>query len=431
MGERTIELSWNCGDCDTYDILGRHKRCPSCGSPREKGEMQMGGVHDYGPDGNNVAPTVTDPALLSLATAPPDWFCVHCEAGNIGNGDRCASCGAPRYGLPKEDHPAFARAGGSVRIREGGPIQGTPVPPPPAATRRTTSDFGPTRVLLGGLVFGFLALIVGVFVWASRTHEVVGIVDGVHWVHTTIHQRWQDTTLRAFQDETRLVTGVPPSNGSGEVPGMALLGDCREEHHHYETYQCGTQPESYECGHDESYSTTCQESESYPCGETCRDNGNGFATCSTRTCSRSVSRPCTRTRYVSKTCSRTVPRYCDRSIEATKCTYVTQEWVTLERRDKSSTTLKTTWDMPSTGALDRVLYKFDHDVRVRYEDGGKTHYKDVGDPSGPEPLVATTRAEAYRAVEAFQAWAPGRPVYLRINNLGGVADYALEPWGPE
>ena len=111
---RIVELKWECGECDTAGILGRNKNCPSCGSPREKGEMSMSGLgaSSYGRDGRNKAATVTDPELLKMALAGPDWFCSHCGTGNKGDGDRCNGmgndgCGAPRYNTAEEDHPAF------------------------------------------------------------------------------------------------------------------------------------------------------------------------------------------------------------------------------------------------------------------------------------------------------------------------------------
>ena len=75
--ERIIELKWNCNSCDTKGILGRHKVCPECGSPREKGEMRMDGLESNG-DGFNAAPSVTEPELVDLAQAGFDWFCTHC-----------------------------------------------------------------------------------------------------------------------------------------------------------------------------------------------------------------------------------------------------------------------------------------------------------------------------------------------------------------
>lgn len=54
---------------------------------------------------------MSSPTLVTdssdLATAGADWFCSHCGSGNRGDGERCNSCAAPRYGNPDEDHPVL------------------------------------------------------------------------------------------------------------------------------------------------------------------------------------------------------------------------------------------------------------------------------------------------------------------------------------
>ena len=117
---RIIELKWNCGECDTKGILGRHKRCPTCGSPREKGEMQMSGLNtDRNGDGYNDAPSVKDPELLRLARAGADWFCSHCGSGNRGDGDRARRGRRNRHGDRRHRNHGHHRQLIFVSVRPG------------------------------------------------------------------------------------------------------------------------------------------------------------------------------------------------------------------------------------------------------------------------------------------------------------------------
>ncbi len=47
-----------------------------------------------------LAPSVTDPALLQMATAEPDWRCQFCGSDQRRGDQTCAACGAPAYATP-------------------------------------------------------------------------------------------------------------------------------------------------------------------------------------------------------------------------------------------------------------------------------------------------------------------------------------------
>ncbi|MDB4278088.1 hypothetical protein N9917_00500 [Deltaproteobacteria bacterium] len=458
---RIIELKWKCGECSTDGILGRHKRCTSCGSPREKGEMNMRGLTtDRDGDGYNDAKTVTESELVSLATAGADWFCTHCDAGNRGDTERCEGlrgngCGAPRYGKAEEDHPDEALAGGhrdvvigddpwedgySPEEFSGGeawmaadtapaPDTRQAVPKPKrhvepevdyAQQRRQAAERQKMMLIGGGIVAVFMLF--GLIFWMFTTHEVEGTVSQMTWSQSTIRQHWTQTTTRKWKDETRQRQEVKPTNGSGERAGMVLDGACKEEHHHDQTYQCGTKQESYECGSNESYSATCSKSESYACGETCRDNGNGFATCSTKYCSRSVDYSCTKSRYVSKTCQRTVPKYCERPIYETKCRYRTQVWNVAETAPATGTGHDTRWPEVEVGPEDRLRYAADYSVTIAYHDRGEdeTHTLKPGDTKWLGMSKTLTHGQSRKAEKAYKAWEPRETVTLKVNNLGGI-----------
>jgi len=416
---RIIELKWNCADCDTKGILGRYKECPTCGSPREKGEMRMDGLNtDQNGDGYNDAVTVTDSSLVNLAKAGADWFCTHCTSGNIGNGDRCNKCGAPRYGQAEENHPDFpfdhltAPTPDIYSSDFKEPIETPKTPPKPDKIPSFKSDEAfPPKPIGDGLkilaIIGGAILVLGMIVfgvWAFRTHEVEGRVSQTTWVHYSDIYSWQDTTVKGWRDETSERSEVKPVNGSGERAGMNLVSDsCKKEHHHYEEYQCGTTEESYECGSTESFSTTCTGSESYVCGESCSDNGNGFATCTDTYCYQATSYPCIESHYVSKTCQRTVPKYCERSIKKDRCIYTTQKWVKVNTLNRSGIGMETAWPTPQLSKLEKQMRRGEWNVVISYRDRGEY-----------DTYTIKPNSEAdYKKWNVEQA-------KLNVNNLGGV-----------
>ena len=403
---RTIELKWNCTSCNSTGIMGRYKRCPNCGSPREKGEMDMSGLHtDNDGDGYNDAVSVTDDDLLNLANQGEDWFCSHCGSGNQDHHDSCNSCGAPRYGTKEEWHPMFSNKN-NPQSKDDDIFDSIPTIPKPKISQDAL-----IKVLLGVLSI----LIISFIIWSRMTHDVTGEIRGVNWTHIITKQTWTAKTIREWKYEANLRPEIKPVNGSGERAGLAYIGNCRQEHHHYEEYQCGTKEESYECGSNKSYQGTCTKSEKYSCGETCSDNGNGFATCRTKYCSRSVSYSCQKTKFVSKTCYRTVPKYCDRSIERTKCSYRTQTWHTNGTYPSKGTDTQSYWQNPVKGELDRFLYSVDYDIDIKYIDFGKQRFKSISNPIGSEPTLESKEA-AKKAESRFKKITIGDKIYLKVND---------------
>ncbi len=442
---RIIELKWKCRECGQW-ILGRHKTCPNDGSPREGSEIKnLDGLDsdDYSSDGYNKAATVTDASLLDLATAGADWFCQHCEAGNRGDSDDCTQCGAPRYGVPEENHPDFPtdHIGSEKDLFPDDeptepyddavdsedeyefpkyPDESDDVYPPPTVKRPSDSYQAPliptgvkvTAVaslpfILGGIA---LVLFIGFLVWAFQTHEVTGNVTESKWTHHTTVWSWQDTSVRNWRHRTSNVNEIKPTNGKGERAGMNLVpGTCRQEHYDDERYQCGTHRECRDVYRTEQESYSCSKSERYACGETCRDNGNGFATCSTKYCTRSVPDTCTRSvRVFSHKDCWDEPDYCTRPIYKSRCTYKTQHWVKEDVLTEGSSGFDTTWVRPDLNPLQKETFSGKWTVKISYEDWGKDHVY---------PLTLKNEAE-YKKYDVPKA-------KLTINNLGGV--HSVEP----
>lgn len=387
MTERIIELKWTCSQCDTNNILGRHKRCPQCDSPRELGEMNMSGLNEYNEQGVNINKTVTDPSLLELATAGYDWFCPYCESGNRGDQAICTSCGGNKLEYTQTTNDNF-----------------DPQIPLKAA---------PGILIFAGISFALPAVIVAsilslVFIiWLVTTHEVKGSVVSLYWEHRVEVERWTPVTIRQWEHETYLKSEIPPVNGKGERAGILLLGNCTQEHHHYEKYQCGTRTESYDCSYYKDVSSTCSRSVRYACGETCTDNKNGFATCRTKYCSRSESYSCTKSKRMPKTCQRDIPKYCDRSIKRTKCNYQTQRWLKLKVLTEKGYDTNTIWPAPELSALDRIVRKGEYKVNISYNNGNKSSIYGIKPKSENE----------------FKQWHLDDNVIMDIDHLGFIHDW--------
>src|SRR3954471_7963181 len=86
-GVRHIEMTWRCSVCKTQN-LGRFKNCQGCGKPKDGSEgYEM-------PDDPASAASVTDAALLRMATAGPDWRCAYCNSDQRASDGNCGQCGA-------------------------------------------------------------------------------------------------------------------------------------------------------------------------------------------------------------------------------------------------------------------------------------------------------------------------------------------------
>ena len=410
---RIIELKWHCTSCQTRNILGRHKVCPSCGSPREKGEMDMSGLNtDRDGDGYNDAATVTDSDLLNLARAGADWFCTHCGSGNVGNGDSCSNCGAPRYGEKEENHP-------DPRFQRDHLRQEAPEPQTPEIRHRKTQSLRTAadeefsrvrreeerkRILTWGGGGVLLLALFALFVWGMQTRLLEGSVTGMTWEHNTHVQTWKQVAKSEWRHLITERSEIKPRNGKGERAGVEIRS-CREKHYEDERYQCGTKQEDYDCSttRSESYSATCTRR--VKTGESCRDNGNGFATCTDTYGTESYS--CTKTRTVRdpKTCQRTVPKYCTRPIYRPHCTYQTQKWVAVRTVTASGNGVgETYWKEVDLGPLDRTTRSTKYRVSVDYEDRGK-------------PRHYTLKPGSLRE---YESWIPGEVVTLERRNFGTI-----------
>ena len=412
---RTIELKWTCRDCDTKHILGRHKTCPTCGAPRERGEMEMDGLSssDY-TNGYNNAPTVTDPELLDLANAGYDWFCKHCDSGNRGDGHTCVKCGSPRNEVDPEPStyqepppPASSwkcfTCGASLSSHEDvcsrcNHSQDNESEPPPPRPRSPVPAIA--GAALAAIALGFLA-------WGLTTHDHKGVITNTSWVHTTTIYRWVPTKVDGWYFNTYETDGRMPFNGVGEVPDMHLIaGTCHPEHYSNEQYLCGHHEDCHPVYRTKSESYSCSHTQSYTCGETCSHNGNGFATCHPKSCTRSVPGTCTRSVQVfdHNECH-TVPDYCTRPVFKDKCTYTTHDWALVDTLVKQGST-DPVWADVNLGALEKQVRKGVYTVSGTYD--------------GKYPWTVNPETET-----AFLNWKAGGTVTVHVRNFGSVSGVDL------
>lgn len=360
--------------------------------------------------GMNKAETVKDPHLLDLANAGADWFCLHCESGNKGNGDRCVSCGSPRYdsGEPRFEKPTQHP---HADLQEDDPL------PQDDNPHVTTAVFGGSGALLAGGALLILMLFALGF-WAMQTHPIMGKVTAMTWVRTVHIEQWTPIKVRLWQHQTTERAEIQPVSGAGERAGFKQVADsCRQEHFRNERYVCGNHQECKDIYRNERESYSCTSTQRYACGESCTSSKNGFARCHTKYCTRTVRDTCHRTKRVfdHKECH-TVNDYCTRPIYETKCDYITQQWAPVGERITSGTGKDFSWGASPQGDPWRHSYSASYLVTATYKDRGKEHqYAVVSDK-----VSRTTKVAAELQAKDYLTWNVQDDVLLDINNLGGV-----------
>lgn len=81
---RTVEHSWTCSACKR-ELRGRDLTCTYCG------KTKTDEAYDF-----NKKTTVTDPRLLAMAVAGPNWDCGFCRFENRAGAKVCAQCGGDK-----------------------------------------------------------------------------------------------------------------------------------------------------------------------------------------------------------------------------------------------------------------------------------------------------------------------------------------------
>ncbi len=344
--------------------------CASCGNAKDATERyQM-------PGATRSAATVTDAALLRMASAGPNWECAYCGSHQRAPAGECAQCGASHSEgrpIPRPQPSApTAAARASARLR--------------AVVRRVPR---PVRVALA--VTAALALAGTAWLLMPRTFD--GTVANVHWeqrVHVDRYRIWE---REGFAEQ---------------IPATALDRAPRGERHHHDVdvldhYETETYTEDVACGEDCEYVAET-------CSETCSDDGNGFATC-TESCS-GGGQSCT-TRYCPETRTREVPVYRSEPVYAPWFAYHLWDWgedrVIAARGDD----LSPRWPADDEVALGRALGAGERE-REHRETEYLVRFRDPEDASGS--LVEYHAASAAELAR----FAPGSVHRVRVWLTGTV-----------
>lgn len=301
-----VENTWACSSCSAKN-LGRHMVCQNCGAPKD------GRTKDTVGDASKA---VVDPELLKLANQKANWVCEYCGGQVRDEHGKCArNCGAPRPAAPQTPVRASARA----------PVPVTDFPRPPLASV-VPEPPAPNRRLFQALLFvGSLALIGGL-VFLLMPRELEAEVVSIEWRHSA----------QLFQRELK-----QGENWKGRMPSGTFNVSCVDKY--YGDEDCNP----HDCRpHNVSYDCNCTSYECN-CRTTCRDNGNGFSSCSEScgTCSRC------------ETCSRTEYDTCYDSCPVNKpwCVYSVYEWPLVRSLAMTGSKHDESWpDLAAVGETQRL-----------------------------------------------------------------------------
>ncbi len=332
---RIIEGRWSCSSCGTQKILGRHKTCTACGSPRESTDGETD--YDFGgttSTGGSTRETVTDADALALARSGEDWHCAACGSANRGDAEQCRSCGAAK-----------------------GPT--TQVAPPAVPGPHTSKK--PHRWLKRFLALGIVVVaVIGLMVWATRTQEVEGVTART-WTHTVSQERFTPWTTGGWQNTLNDRAPVMPVEGTGEVAGVQNVRDCQEKQSGTRQVPDGTETVCHQVTHQVQDGTRedCQ----------IQDLGNGFAE---EVCTHVA----TYTTETTEECQEQTI-YRQEPIYDTWCTYDTWTWKTIDQASHSGTWDAPTWPELETGRLDRTRQAHAYLVTIAYPWRGDTQHHEV------------------------------------------------------
>ncbi len=275
-------MFWRCSSCK-HRNLGRHQACQGCGNAKDGSEQyEM-------PENPEAAATVTDEALLRMATAGPNWRCAYCDSDQRAYDGKCKSCGASSPGAQPQAPSAQA---------------------PPVTPGATLFSCLLMLLVVGG--GGYCSVrVVRSLVDAGETaalraeyepQSVSMRVEAVSWEHSVSVERYQVLSQEGFAENRPAGAFAVRAMGKRHHHHEKVF-DRNETVYFTEKVRDGYQTEKYtareSCGED---CTTTPRS----CRQKCTSNNNGFATCKEE-CS-GGDRRC-KTRYCSVTKTRQVPRY--------------------------------------------------------------------------------------------------------------------------
>lgn len=290
------------------------------------------------PSDTRAAPSITDAALLRMATAGPNWQCAYCRSHQRRSDGTCQQCGAPTE-----------RAREELETRNAGTPKRTPWGRFRSWARNHKVAVGASATLLA---------IILLVMWVRRERSFTATVEDARWTQVITVERYQIWSREGWRDSS-----------PRDAFDVVSLG---QKVHHYDDVLDGYDTQYYTeqvaCGQDcQTVPETCHES--------CSDNGNGFATCRT-TCSGGGTR-CS-TRYCSEQRSRQVPRYRKEPRYAEAISYKIWDWGdhrSVQASGRGTTGLRWPTDEAKIGQglgdreQERERRSATYEVKIAYDDG--------------------------------------------------------------
>jgi hypothetical protein len=324
------EGRWDCQYCGTKGALGRHKACPICTAPRERG------TKFYLPED---AKAIEDSDLLGYAQIGPDWICAYCSTNNGAKNRSCSSC----TNLREEDTEAqvikdyklgMAPTAGDMTFEEE-------VEPEPIPAARKPSNRTPVLIGVGLVVLACIALI-----WfTTRTTNTNATLQGYEWQRTV---------------EVQTLTIVTETGW--DLPADGFLISQSEEIRSYNDVIVGYNNEARQVS-EEVY----VGDQTYVCGQ--RDLGNGFFE------DIECSEPIYETEF--STVYEDVPIYEQVPVFDTEYTYEIDKWVTTRTESLTGTDQQSQWPDYILESNEREGERTENYIALFQDENGRTHRLDV------------------------------------------------------
>jgi len=323
------EGRWDCTQCGTVGIRGRHRVCPNCGHPRPEK------VRFYLPNETKI---VEDEALIQQAKVGPDWICDYCGASNQADKKSCKQCDALRDESRTQEVKAYKL--GEVP-REGDEAdEPIPLPPAPKETAEKPSAATSRTGWLVPLALVFLCLC-GTWFLFFRSTNVNATVTGFEWertiqveeLKTLIEEDWQIPTGGRYISEEKAI-------------------------HHYDQVFVRNETRTREVSEQVQVGTR-----SYVCGQ--KDLGNGFF----------EDINCQEPTYQTKTRTETYqePIYQDVPVYDTKYSYEIDRWVDGRLEKETGTTQNPEWPLIYLTDVEREGQRRES-YKVEFTDTDSTRY---------------------------------------------------------
>jgi hypothetical protein len=264
-------------------------RCEQCDAPKTDAEpYEM-------PGDTTAAPSVTDAALLRVATAGPNWRCAYCGSDQRADDGSCRQCGASEPSVDQIKRDLVSEA-----------IAATPRAEVPVLTPwGEIFRWGWQQKLAVTVAAAIVAGVAG-YLWVHRERSYAAKVEDVHWTQMITVERYTIWNRNGWRD-------TQPSEAFDVVSKGQQI---RDYDHVLDGYTTEHYTEQVACGQD------CTETAT-SCHEVCTDNRNGFASCHD-VCS-GGGRSCT-PKWCTETRSRDVPRYKDVARYAEAIEYKIWDW---------------------------------------------------------------------------------------------------------